>query len=120
MRFTATSISRSGFGVDTLQSEPIASRAPARSSDPNGYCQSARSGPRNGIVSSSMLRLVAGPQRLGVGDCAERRKPRHVVGMDDLDVRDVRPRVGHAVGRPRRLDRVEGDPDRPIADGVEM
>ena len=47
------------------------------------------------------LPLVHCPVRLGVGHDAKRREPGDVVGMDDLDVRDVRPRVGWAVVRPR-------------------
>ena len=107
-RLTATSISSSGFGGRDHQSEPIARRAPDRSSDANGYCHVARSGPEERDRQDVHLGLVAGPQRLGVGDDAERGEPRHVVGVDHLDVGDVRPRVGHAVRRAGRRDRVEG------------
>ncbi len=66
------------------------------------------------------LRLAAGPQRLGVPDRAEAGEARHVVGMDDLDVGEVRPRVGHAVRGPGCLDRVERVPDRPVAERMEV
>ena len=53
IRVTATSISRSGLAVDTVQSLPNARRAPARSRLPNGYIRAERSGPMKGSVSSS-------------------------------------------------------------------
>ena len=53
-RRIATSISSSGFAVETDQSEPNARVAPEACRDANGYCSGARSGPRNGIVSSSI------------------------------------------------------------------
>ena len=40
------------------------------------------------------LGVVAGPERLGVGRHAERREPRDVVGVDDLEVGDVMAGVG--------------------------
>ena len=49
-RSTAIVISISGFGLETLQSLPNASTAPARTRLANGYCHDARSGPMNGIV----------------------------------------------------------------------
>ena len=54
VRVTAVWIAASGSGEVTGQSLPITSRAPARWRSPNGYCQVARSSPRNGIVSSSI------------------------------------------------------------------
>ena len=120
-RLTATSISSERVRrVDTLQSEPMASRAPARSSDANGYCQAGPLGPEERDRELVHLGLVAGPVRLRVGDDAERREARDVVGVDDLDVGDVGPRVGPAVGRAGRLDRVERVADGPVADRVEV
>src|SRR5581483_8519651 len=52
VRFTATWISQSGFGLETGQSLPTASTAPERARLRNGYWSLARSGPRNGTVSS--------------------------------------------------------------------
>ena len=53
IRVTATSSCGSGSLVDTAQSLPKAMRAPARTRLPNGYMRAERSGPMNGIVSSS-------------------------------------------------------------------
>jgi hypothetical protein len=53
-RRVATSISSSGLAVDTVQSLPKASTAPARRRLAHGYCQPARSGSRKGRVSSRM------------------------------------------------------------------
>ena len=61
-----------------------------------------------------------GPVGLGIGGHAERAEPPDVVGVDDLDVGDVGTRVAHAVGPPRRLDRVERLADGSLADGVEV
>ena len=66
------------------------------------------------------LVVVRRPERLHVGDDAELREARDVVGMDDLDVRDVMPMIGRAIGRPGSLDGVERQADRPVADGVEV
>src|SRR5215475_15550853 len=52
VRVTATCMISSGSGDDTGQSEPSATRPPARRIEPNGYCQAARSEPRYGMVSS--------------------------------------------------------------------
>src|SRR5258705_10007755 len=52
--FTATCAPASGSGLDTDQSLPAHSGAPAASSEPNGYCQPLLRSPRNGIVSSSI------------------------------------------------------------------
>ncbi len=49
---TATCICHSGSGLDTGQSLPMHSWAPERARLPNGYCHAARTGPRNGRVSS--------------------------------------------------------------------
>ena len=53
-RLTATWIAWSGSGLLTGQSLPAARVAPERSSAPNWYCHVARSGPRKGIVRSSI------------------------------------------------------------------
>ncbi len=50
----ATCRPASGSGLLTGQSLPAARVAPARCRSPNGYCQAARSGPRKGMVSSSI------------------------------------------------------------------
>ena len=63
---------------------------------------------------------MARPVRLGVGDDAELAEAPDVVGVDDLDVGDVRPRVGRAVGAPGGLDGVERLAHGPLADGVEV
>ena len=105
--------------MDTLQSEPIARTAPAARNERNGYCQRQRS-PMNGMVRHVHLGFAGRPERLGIGGHIERAEARDVVGMDDLDVRDVRSRVRRAVGPPRRLDRVERLANRPVADGMEV
>ena len=71
-------------------------------------------------MSSSIWASWHGPVRLGVGDDAELAEPPDVVGVDDLDVGDVRPRVGRAVRAPGRLDGVERLAHGPVADGVEV
>ena len=48
------SLSSSGSGLETLQSLPNANVAPERTRLANGYCRAVRSGPRNGIVRSSI------------------------------------------------------------------
>ena len=93
----------SGSAVETPQSEPIASGAPAAQQRAERVLprRPLRAEERDGQVVH--LRLVGGPQRLGVGG---RRRARanaaDVVGMDDLDVGDVRARVARAVGRAAR------------------
>ena len=118
-RSTAISISSSGFGVETLQSEPIASTAPG------GAQRAERVLPAPALAEERdrqvvHLALVAGPVGLGVGGHAELPEATDVVGMDDLDVGDVRPRLGHAVRAPRRLDGIERRAHGPVADGVEV
>ena len=106
--------------METLQSEPITSVAPCRRSDRNGYWRALTSGPRTGSVSSVIWSSSHRPQRLGVGERAEPPEPRQVVGVDDLDVGEVRPRVGPAVRLAGRLHGVERLADRPVAQRVEV
>ena len=106
-------------GVETLQSEPMARTAPAARSERNGYCQRQRS-PRNGMVSSSIWPSWQAHSGWALAATSSSRKRADVVGMDDLDVGDVRPRVGRAVGRAGGLDGVERLADRAVADGVEV
>ena len=120
MRRTATSIWMSGSGVETAQSLPKASRAPARRSEPNGYCQPARCGADEGDRQDVHLGLVDGPQRLAVGDDAERREAWHVRGMDDLDVGDGRSSIPARVGGDGRFDGIQPLADGQVADGVTM
>ena len=108
-----------GSALETLQSEPIARTAPAARSDRNGYCQRQRS-PMNGIVSTSIWSSWAAHSGCALATTSSSRKRADVVGMDDLDVRDVRARVRRAVRPPGRLDGVERRPHRPVADGVEV
>ena len=56
--------------------------------------------------------VVGGPQRLHVRGHVQRREPATVVGVDHLEVRDVVAQVVRAVGRPRRVERIERLPDR--------
>ena len=63
---------------------------------------------------------VRGPVRLRVRDDAELGEARLVVGMDQLDVREVVARVALAVRLLRRLDRVERLADRAVADRVQV
>ena len=106
--------------MDTLQSEPITSVAPWRRSERNGYCRAATTGPRNGSVSSVIWSSIDRPVGLRVGERTERPEARQVVGVDDLDVGEVRPRVGPAVGPPGGLDGVERLADGPVAQRVEV
>ena len=66
------------------------------------------------------LAFVRRPERLGVRDDAERAEPREVVGMDDLDVREVVAEVVRAVRRAGGLDRVERLAHRAFREGVEV
>ncbi len=66
------------------------------------------------------VRAVRGPVRLGVRDDAELGESRLVVGMDQLDVREVVARVAPAVCLLSRLDRVKGFSDGAVADRVQM
>jgi hypothetical protein len=63
---------------------------------------------------------VNGPVRLGVGDHPQRREPRDVVGVDDLDVGHVRTRIGRTVGCSGGRDRVERVAHGAVADRVEV
>ena len=63
---------------------------------------------------------VRGPVRLCVRDDAELGEARLVVGMDQLDVREVVARVAPAVRLLRRLDRVERLANRAVADRVQV
>ena len=119
-RVTATSIWRNGSGVETLQSEPMTSVAPfaperaervlaggdLRSQD---RAASARpSGPR--APPSRAARWRGRP----AGGTAAGRPGGH------LEVGEVRPRVGPAVGAPGGLDGVERLADRAVAERVEV
>jgi hypothetical protein len=70
------------------------------------------------------LRLVHRPQHLQVRCRAERGEPRDVVGMDDLQVREMVPDPGFPgaarAGRAGSLDGVERGADRPVAERVEV
>jgi hypothetical protein len=66
------------------------------------------------------LRLVGGPQRLDVGGRPERGEPRDVVGVDDLQVRQMVADGRIRVGPPRRFDRVERVAHRAVAERVEV
>ena len=66
------------------------------------------------------LRLVRRPERLGVRERTERAEPRQVVGVHDLDVREMMAQVVEAVGRARRLDRVERLAHRAVRERVEV
>ena len=61
------------------------------------------------------LVVVAGPERLHVGGDAELGEPRHVVGVDQLQVGDV-----VAPGRVGADHRVQRLAHRPVADGVHV
>ena len=118
-RSTASSISSSGFGVETLQSEPIASTAPAARSERNGYCQRHRS-PRNGIV-----RLSIWPSWQAQYGCAlaatpsSRKRPMSSGWMTWMWAMCGRVSDGPFCGS-RRGHRVERLAHRPVADRVEV
>ena len=63
---------------------------------------------------------MRGPQRLGVRDGAERAEARDVVGVHDLDVREVVAAVVGPLAVARGLDGVERLADGAVAEGVEM
>ena len=63
---------------------------------------------------------MARPVRLSVGGDAKLTETRDIVGVDHLDVGDVRPRVGLAVHAPGGRDRIERLAHGPVPDGVEM
>ena len=96
-RVTAVSIASSGSALETAQSEPIANGAPARSSERERVLPGGPFRPEERDRQVVHLRVMARPQRLGVGVTPSAREPADVVGMDDLDVGDVRP--GVASGR---------------------
>ena len=119
-RSTATCISSSGSGLETVQSLPERQRAPARTRLPNGYCHDARSGAEERDRQVVHLRLVRGPQRLDVRGGAR-------AGGTAGCRRGARPGCGRGGGgrrsgrsRQRGLDRVERLPDRAVAERVEV
>ena len=59
------------------------------------------------MVSSSICGSCAAQSACMLAVTPSLGEPRHVVGVHDLQVGDVVPAVGWAVGRARRLDRVE-------------
>ncbi len=66
------------------------------------------------------LALVCRPERLAVRDRAQPPEPRDVVGMHDLDVRQVVAVVARTVRDQRGLDRVERLAHRTVAQRVEV
>ena len=106
--------------METLQSEPITRVAPCRRSERHGYWRALTSGPRTGSVSSVIWSSSTAHSGLCVRERAEPPEPGQVVGVDDLEVGEVRPGVGPAVRLAGRLDRVERVPDRAVAERVEV
>jgi predicted amidohydrolase YtcJ len=74
--------------------------------------------PQDGQRELGHLVLEDRPVRLGVGQRAEEAEARDVVGVHDLDMGKVRPRVRPAVRLAGRLDGIEGVADRPVAERV--
>ena len=66
------------------------------------------------------LPFVHGPQRLDVGHRPEPAEARDVVGVHELEVGEVRARVGPAVLAARGLDGVQPEADGAVAKGVEV
>ena len=119
-RLTASSISSSGFGA---RDAPVGAHRQDRARRPQRaerVLPAPALGPRNGIVSSSIWSSWAAHSGCALATTPSVAEPADVVGMDDLDVGDVRARVGRAVRAPRRLDRVERLAHRAVADGVEV
>ena len=115
VRVTAVWIAASGSGVETGQSLPATSRAPARCRAPKGYCQRRPLLPQERQGQVDHLVVVAGPERLHVRGDAELGEPRHVVGVDQLQVGDV-----VAPGRVGADHRVQRLAHRPVTDGVHV
>ena len=104
----------SGSIGSTGASDPNASTAPVRRSVLHGY---ARADARCAPVAVREVAVARGVDRLHRCDDAERTEAREVVGANELHVLDLLPQLRGA--RPRRLDRVERDVHRTIADGVD-
>ena len=117
-RVTATSICCSGSAVVT---GPVAAHGQPGAGAQEAGERVLQVGPlraEEGQRQLVHLRLGLGPVGLRVRDDVEGGEPRQVVRLDDLDVGDVMPVVVAAVGLSGRLDGVQGQPDRPVADGV--
>ncbi len=118
-RSTAISISHSGFGA---RDAPVRAHREDRAGGPE---RPERVLPAPPFADERdrqhvHLVLVGRPERLRVRDDAELAEPPDVIGMDDLDVRDVRARVRRAVRASRRLDGIERRAHRAVADRVEV
>ncbi len=66
------------------------------------------------------LVVEAGPQRLGVGRDVELGEARHVLGPDDLDVREVVAIAASAVDRDGVLDRIEAVAHGTVTERVDV
>ncbi len=60
------------------------------------------------------------PLRLRIGGDPKRPEPCAIVGVDQLEMRDVRPAIGRTVGSSGDLDGIEGVAHRALADGMEV
>ena len=110
----------SGLGLLTDQSLPAASSCPGPEQVPEGVLPRRPSLAEERDGQLVHLRLVGGPERLNVGDRLELREPRQVVGVHNLEVREVVAAVGRPVGLAGRLDRVERLANGAVAEGVEV
>ena len=112
----------SGSGVLTGQSLPAARRAPARCRAPNGYCQPARSSPRNGSVSSTIWSSRQAHSACMLAVTPSVGEPRHVVGVDHLEVGDVVARLAMAALAQLgpRSNASSASPHRAVADRVHV
>ena len=119
--------------VETGQSDPAATSAPAASRDANGYCRSTRASPSRGRHSSCTWSSSAAHSICRFAVTPSVAEARDVLRRNELQMRDVvarRTLAGARRGRRRRRERrptgdgglkcVEGVGHRAIADRVEV
>ena len=109
-----------GSALDTGQSLPAASRAPCAHEVAERVLPGLGAVLQEGQGELVDLVLVGGPERLDVRDGAELGEPGGLGLLDDLQVREVVPAVGRAVGRAGRVERVERLAHRAVAERVEV